>query len=491
MSPPARLPFAIALGAAGMVLLHFELPPLAKVSGGVAVGLAFVAVGMPHRKTVLRLGHLTWTREELCRHILITGDTGCGKTSSGFNNILVRLTKSHPGWGGLVVGVKGDEVEFLTELLSAHDREDQLVGLQVRPADAPATWNPPHRYNLISDRSLPWTAHAKAIVDTASSLTEGRQDAFFKPMAQIALANALQLLEALERPVTLVRAYHLLTTNRILSEALAELEQRDPTDQLVRLSDFFHSTFIESKAPEQREGIEGTIKTYLGFFLDPDLAAVFCSDEPNTFEISDVDSGAVMATSMPQRFVTERRYINTYLKILFFYHALRRYELPKAEQAQCNQLLFVADEYQDIVTASNDGVSDHTIIDRIRGARCAIVAGMQSEVSADPAIGRDKRKVLSLNFRTRLIFRAADMEGATASADFIGKKKVWKQTRSSKAWSTVTRSRREDEDYKIKPAKLMELRDHHALVVHPSKRFVRMLLRPVDGSGKIPNWFGW
>ena len=115
---------------------------------------------------------------------------------------------------------------------------------------------------------------------------------------------------------------------------------------------------------------------------------------------------------------------------------------------------------------------------------------MQSEVSADPAIGRDKRKVLSLNFRTRLIFRAADMEGATASADFIGKKKVWKQTRSSKAWSTVTRSRREDEDYKIKPAKLMDLRDHHAVVVHPSKRFVRMLLRPVDGSGKIPNWFG-
>ncbi|MCB1097349.1 MAG: type IV secretion system DNA-binding domain-containing protein [Verrucomicrobiae bacterium] len=192
---------------------------------------------------------------------------------------------------------------------------------------------------------------------------------------------------------------------------------------------------------------------------------------------------------MPQRFVSERRYINTYLKILFFYHTLRRYELPKAEQAKCNQLLFVADEYQDIVTASNDGVSDHTVIDRIRGARCAIVAGMQSEVSADPAIGRDKRKVLSLNFRTRLIFRAADMEGAIASADFIGKKKVWKQTRSSKAWSTVTRSHREDEDYKFKPAKLMDLRDHHAVIVHPSKRFARMLLRPIDGLGRIPSWF--
>ena len=308
-------------------------------------------------------------------------------------------------------------------------------------------------------------------------------------MAQIALANAFQLLEEIGQPVTLTRAYHLLTTTRILSEALEQLERQEATGSRVQLSDFFHSTFVEAKAPEQREGIEGTIKTYLGFFLDPDLAEVFCSDQQNTVEIANVDAGAVIVASMPQRFVSERRYINTYLKILFLYHALRRYELPKREQEQRNQLLFVADEYQEVVTASQDGVSDHTIIDRIRGAKCAIIAGMQSEVSADPAIGRDKRRVLALNFRTRFIFRAADIEGATASADFIGKKKVLKQTRSSKAWSSVTRSHREDEDYKLKPATLSELRDHRAVIVHPSKRFIRILLAPVDGRGRVAGWF--
>ena len=387
------------------------------------------------------------------------------------------------------MGVKGDETEFLSDLLGANQRTQDLVHLQVRPADADDTWAPPHRFNLLSDRSLPWMAHAKAIVDTASSMTVGRQDAFFKPMAQIALANALQLLDQLGRPVTLVRAYHVLTSERVLKEAMEELEQSEPTDALIRLSDFFHSTFVEAKAPEQREGIEGTIKTYLGFFLDPDLANVFSSDEPNTFEIDDVDHGAVIATSMPQRFVSERRYINTYLKMLFFYHALRRYELSKQEQAKRNQLLLVADEYQAVVTASEDGISDHTVIDRIRGAKCAIIAGMQSEVSADPAIGRDKRKVLALNFRTRFIFRAADMEGATASADFIGKKKVWKRSRSSKAWGSVSHTRREDEDYKVKPAKLMDLRDHWAVIVHPSKRFAKKRIVPLDGLGRVPGWF--
>ncbi len=484
-----KLVVAMVFGAGGIFVLTDPGLPEHVVIGSLLLSAGLIIIAIPVRSTVLRIGHIGWTRAELCRHILITGDTGCGKTTSGFHPILVSLTRALPDWGGLVVGVKGDEVEFLRELLKANNRSDDLVHLQVRPAGAASGWSPPQRFNLLSDRSLPWTAHAKAIVDTASSLTEGRQDAFFKPMAQIALANALQLLDQLQRPVTIVRAYHLLTTERLLKEALEELEQQAPTEELIRLSDFFHSTFVEAKAPEQREGIEGTIKTYLGFFLDPGLAEVFSSDLPNTFEIADVNRGAVIATSMPQRFVSERRYINTYLKILFFYHALRRYELPRHRQCDCNQLLLVADEYQDVVTASEDGVSDHTIIDRIRGAKCAIIAGMQSEVSADPAIGRDKRKVLALNFRTRLIFRAADMEGATASADFIGKKKVWKRSRSSKAWGSVSHTRREDEDYKMKPARLMELRDHTAVVVHPSKRFARRRITPVDGYGKLPTWY--
>ncbi len=477
-------------GAAVVVWFTLSAPTQQPVSLGLGV-VGFLLVIWPTRKAVLQLGALHWTAEELCRHILITGDTGCGKTSSGFHAVLVRLTQRIPNWGGLVVGVKGDETEFLQELLKAHGRQEHLVHLQVRPVDADTHWKPPHRYNLLSDCSLPWTAHAKAIVDTAASLTAGRQDAFFKPMAQMALANALTLLQSLGHPVTLVRAYHLLTSDRILKAALEELEQQQPTEDLIRLSDFFHSTFVDAKAHEQREGIEGTIKTYLGFFLDPALVEVFSSDEPNTFEISEVDAGAVIATSMPQRFVSERRYINTYLKMLFFYHALRRYELPKAEQRKRNQLILVADEYQDVVTASEDGVSDHTIVDRIRGAKCAIIAGMQSEVSADPAIGRDKRKVLALNFRTRLIFRAADMEGATASADFIGKKKVWKKSTSSKPWGSggTTHSRREDEDYKVKPSVLMNLRDHTAVIVHPSKRFIRKLVTPVDGTGRVAKWF--
>ena len=234
---------------------------------------------------------------------------------------------------------------------------------------------------------------------------------------------------------------------------------------------------------------KGRSKTYLGFFLDPDVANVFSSDEPNTFSLDEIDQGAVLTITMPQRLVSERRSIQTYLKILFYFHVLRRFDKEPGERQGENLLLLVADEFQDLVTASEDGISDHKIIDRIRAAGAAVIAGMQSELSADPAIGASKREVLTLNMRSRFIFRAADLKGANESAAFLGKREIWKKTHSSRPLETATVSRRLDEDFIVKPSKLMRLPDHTAIVAHPSKRFTEVKLRPVDGTGKVYGWY--
>jgi len=49
---------------------------------------------------------------------------------------------------------------------------------------------------------------------------------------------------------------------------------------------------------------------------------------------------------MPQKFQTERRYVNTFLKLLFYNHALRRFDKTKAERADDNLLILWADEAQ-------------------------------------------------------------------------------------------------------------------------------------------------
>ncbi len=447
---------------------------------GMAIGAAMASLVWfgEDREVVLRFGRLTWTIPEVCRHFLITGDTGSGKTTSGIHPILVQLTQNVPDWGGLVLGVKGDEHAFITRLAEAHGRSGDVLHLQVRPVDASTNWTPPHRYNLLSDRGLPWMTHAKMIVDVAASVTDGKQSAFFRSIAQLSLSNAFELLDQLDVPVTLSRAHQLLTSMSTMKAALEKLAQLPPTIERARLAEFFASTFTSAQAHEQREGIEGTIKTYLGFFLHPDITAVFSSDEPNTFSLPAVDEGGIVSVTMPQRFATERRYIHTYLKCLFYYHALRRFD-RQPDRREDNLLLLVADEFLDIATSSEDGMSDHKIADRVRAAKLAIIAAVQSEVSLDPAIGKEKRKVFALNMRSRLIFRGADLEGATASADHIGKRTVWKTSRSAKGMETATYTRREQEEYIVKPAKLMRLKDHVGVVVHPSKRWINKRLCPI------------
>ena len=63
-------------------------------------------------------------------------------------------------------------------------REDDLILLQVRPDEAASTWQPRHTYNLTSDRSVPFNTFAKAVVDTAASLGQAGDKAFFKNQAQ-------------------------------------------------------------------------------------------------------------------------------------------------------------------------------------------------------------------------------------------------------------------------------------------------------------------
>src|SRR5437762_11401658 len=98
-----------------------------------------------------------------------------------------------------------------------YGRGHDLIHLQIRP-DNDYKWVPPHRFNLVGDRSIPFSTYAKFVVDTATSLGQGGDKGFFKSQAQTHIAHALELLFELRQPVTLQRAFELLSSR-------AELEQ--------------------------------------------------------------------------------------------------------------------------------------------------------------------------------------------------------------------------------------------------------------------------
>src|SRR5207244_11430807 len=221
--------------------------------------------------------------------------------------------------------------------------------------------------------------------------------------------------------------------------------------------------------------------------ITADTAQGFCA-AGHRFGFAELDRGKIVCVAMPQKFQMERRYINTFLKLLFYTHALRRFDKAANERQRDNLLILWADEAQRFVTASEDGMSDYNCIDVIREARATVVAAAQSSTSFIPPLGREKARVFTLNLRNRLIFKAADEEGAVESADFLGKKRVIK-----KSWGyhsgKMSRNYSEQEEHKAKPHILRNLRKHRCVLVHCERGHRKKLLPPLQPNGNVSPWF--
>lgn len=94
-----------------------------------------------------------------------------------------------------------------------------------------------------------------------------------------------------------------------------------------------------------------------------------------------VACGRIICLAMPQKFQLYRRYVNTFLKMLFYTHALRRFDKAAEERRRDNHLILCADEARRFVSASEHGMSDYNCIDVIREAQATVVAAAQFSTS--------------------------------------------------------------------------------------------------------------
>ncbi|PWU19883.1 MAG: hypothetical protein C5B50_05485 [Verrucomicrobia bacterium] len=438
--------------------------------------------GSSHRSEIVaRIKWFSWDRRTFCQHFLITGATGSGKTLGGILRLLFQVFKHEPRFGGLCVDVKGLLHEKVVEMAKHFGRPDDVVVLQVRSNSATTEWRPVNRLNLVGDRSIPFGTYARCVADTAAALGNRQEQTFFRRAGQIHIGKGLEALHALGYEVTLENVHNMLVNPGDTARVVKELGTKETTRGLAE-----HFQNYLAQPPEQLAGIVGTVGNYLHYFTEPAIAEVFCRD--STFALEDVDKGKIICLALPQKYQTERRFVGTFLKLLFFTHALSRFDADAKRRQLQNMLLFLADEYQQFVTASEDGLSDHSVIDLAREALMAVVAATQSTTSFVPALGTDQAKVLTLNLRNRLIFTSADEDDAKAAAEFLGRKTV--KTRSW-TWSNGKRSETftETEDYRVKPHQLRKLRKHQCIVAHANGRFRKFTLPPVQPDGTVPNWY--
>ena len=231
------------------------------------------------------------------RDRLITGRTGSGKTQSAINTITYQIFQNVPHWGGVCLDQKALYWEILVKMAAHLGRKGDLVLLQTRPLGKDELWRPVHTINITGNPNVPASTYAKVIVDTAVSLTGGRgQNPFFPTKAQIAIQTGFEVLRHMEAYVTTTPNIHrLLLNDNAAIETFINRGDQPSHELVVALRDGFFG-----QPPEQLGGVQGSLSTYLEFFINPEIAEVFCANEP-TFSMDQIDAGKIVCIAMPQK----------------------------------------------------------------------------------------------------------------------------------------------------------------------------------------------
>lgn len=434
-------------------------------------------------------------------------------------------------WGGICCDEKGLYWQTLQGMAIYHNRDDDLMLLQTRPDWAGPNWEPPAKFNLLSDDSIPADTYAKLILDTAKAVT-GATDSggneFFVTQATIQIGWALRLIRAIRarqiemgygqeagsRPVmpSLTTILKILTVRENYNQFLADTKTVETQTQGPMVRDARTGKIIErpgrlippavysddiaqcrhalekdywQQPDEQRGGVTSTIYNYLAYFQDPAIAEVFCDE--NTFDFREVSRGKILCIAMPQKFSIQRRYVTTILKNLFYQYAKNRFDLKTTSKSWTtrNMLICWQDEAQRFIIEEDGNV------DILREAQVTTVMAAQTQNALLQALGDKARaEVILSNLSNRMICRSALEECAEMSAKIIGKHEVSESSIStSSSGTSISRSKKEK--YMLEPRVLMGLKDFHVYVRPAEGDYLYRLfcVQPITPDGKIPFWW--
>lgn len=458
--------------------------------------------------------------------------------TQAYNRIRHLKYETYP-WGGITMDQKGLFWQTLMGMARHHNREHDLYLLQTRPEWAGETWQPPARFNVLSDYSIPSNTYAAAIVKTATALAGGDGDkGFFKTKSESSIGWAIELhrqirYAQMEAKVpesewvypSLTNVLGVLTNQKAFDQLLIDTHVEAPKSKarggsrralrssidenvggpprgsagvehdqsnepstipvgpkLNRAIAYMRDEYW-SQPPDQLGGVVGTISNYIGYFQSEDVAEVFCRD--NTFNMEDLDKGTIVCVSMPQKLAIERRYVCTLLKILFFQHAQRRFDLLEDDLKKKNLIVCWQDEAQRFV------IDEDKDVDTLREAMATTILATQGQPSLFPPLGgKEKAKTILLNLRNRIVLRSADDECAQATSEFLGKVEKKKTSYSySKGKGGKSRSVSTEEGFIIPPHELRAMKDFTAIVCHSEGDFKKFVIMPRTVNDRMTKWW--
>ena len=358
-----------------------------------------------HRAGMAEGQHITLDLEDACQNVLVLGGIGSGKTSCVMQPLLLQCLDQK--CGGLIFDIKGDVKNAVEQFATATKRKLIVLG--------------PHyqKINLLDGLTPEIGA---SFLKSAFLLGEnGRTDSFWVDTASELCRNSLGVLSFLPKHYSLQGLYLYLfdpeTKDDIDAEIFTLLPSLEQTKaRLLKTYQRYNDSIFALFDTKIKSGVLATVAQALAPFNHPDLLDAFCSTENSMVKMSDMLSGTVYLVDMPLSvWGLGGKVAYTFIKLRFFNLMQNR---QHAAQDKKHPVFFMCDEFQEIVSASRDGLSDLNFWDKSRSSKTIGIISSQSIASFYAALGNhDTANALLQNFRQKLCLRTED----PITLDFMGK----------------------------------------------------------------------
>ncbi|MFQ5729933.1 MAG: type IV secretory system conjugative DNA transfer family protein, partial [Waddliaceae bacterium] len=341
--------------------------------------------------------------EDASQNILVLGGIGSGKTTRVMHSLLFQLLEK--GCGGLIFDIKGDFFKATVKLTNDAKRDDVIV------------FGPGHeKMNLLSGLRPEMAA---SFLKSAFLLGSGsRPDSFWIDTATELCRNALGVLSFVPHHFSLDGLYTYLFDENQRDEIDARVREKLPglderQTRLLRAYLNYHESVFSHFDEKVISGVNATVSLVLSPFNHPDLIDAFCTEPPpkdgyDPFQLEDILMPFVIFVDLPLAvWGLGAKVVYTFIKLRFFNIMQRRHS--QTEYDYEDPIFFMCDEYQEIISANKDGLSDLNFWDKSRSSKTIGIISTQSVSSIYASINnRDLSNAILQNFRQKICFRTED-----------------------------------------------------------------------------------
>lgn len=372
-----------------------------------------------HASGLIENQYVRLTNDDACQNIVVFGGIGAGKTTRVINPLLFQCL-AYNDVGGLIFDIKGDFGESVDSFAGWFNRPVYRIGVGEGCIGT----------NLLKGLS---PEQAAGFLQSTYYLVGGQSpDSFWITAATGLVKSTLGLLHILgDKYYNFEKLYQYIffeDVRQALDIMLEDVQLTEGTLEARNLQNdkgHYQNVFMKMDI-KMRESIKGTLSTILSPFQNPELIDAF-SGSDNDYDLSRIIGGDVVLVDLPlAKWTVAGKVIYTMIKLRYF-NLLQERQVDKSLPQ--NYCFFMCDEYQNVISASNQGLSDLSFWDKSRSARCVGIISTQSISSFRAMI--DKSPVcdtILANFRQKIFFKTEDIETLRYMNSLAGRVEVTRQS---------------------------------------------------------------